>query len=335
MTSGGEVWAFLETVDGRLHDTATKTASEVRKVARLLDDHPCGVIAGVPEERFLQELAPFGLQRIYALSGKRSERGSAEEHGHAVATLAARRSPSCVLFAATPFGCEAAARVAARLGSGLASDCVDFARAGEEFTARRNVWGGRAHATVAWRGPPPHVATVNLDALEAVPESPGQPAELIVEEADFGTPRSELLRRWRVEPRELDLSEATVVVGIGKPILERPAALPMVEEVSERLGAALGGSRIVVDGGLLPRERQIGTSGKWLAADVYLACGISGSSYHMMGVKAVKHLVAVNLDRNAPIFQHVDFGVVGDLFEILPALAALLGGGKNEGENMP
>ncbi len=98
----------------------------------------------------------------------------------------------------------------------------------------------------------------------------------------------------------------------------------IVEEVAERLGAAVGASRIVVDGGVLPRARQIGASGKWLAADVYLACGVSGSSYHMMGVKAVKHLVAVNLDRSAPIFQHAELGVVGDLFEILPALSALL-----------
>ena len=335
MTNGGEVWSVLEASDGRLHDTATKIASEGRKVARLLHGDPCGVIASVPEERLLQALAPFGLRRLYAFGGERTEPTSAEQCARAIATLAARRSPSCVLFAATPFGCEAAARVAVRLGSGLASDCVDFDCAAEGLTARRNVHGGKAHATVAWCGPPPHVATVNLDALEEVAESSGPPAEVIVEEAESGVARTELVRRWRVEPRELDLSEARIVIGVGKPILARPAALPMIEAVAERLGAAFGGSRIVVDGGLLPRERQIGASGKWLAAEVYLACGISGSSYHMMGVKGVRHLVAVNLDRSAPIVQHAEFAVVGDLFEVLPALGALFEGDQRDRGNRP
>jgi electron transfer flavoprotein alpha subunit len=323
--AGGEVWAFLETAREGLHETATQAASEARRMARLLEGRACGVIAGMPEKRLLEELAPFGLERIYALRGDPESPRTAEEHARAVATLAERRSPSFLLFAATPLGCEAAARVAARRKSGLVSDCVDFARGAEGFTARRNVYGGKAHAKVAWRGPPPWVATISLDALEAIPESTGQLAEVVAEDGDFGAPRTELVCRWRVEPREVDLSEARIVVGIGKPILQRPADLSIIEEVAERLGAALGGSRVVVDAGLLPRARQIGASGKWLTADVYLACGVSGSSYHMMGVKAVKHLLAVNLDRSAPIFQNAELGVVGDLFEVLPALSALLG----------
>jgi electron transfer flavoprotein alpha subunit len=157
-------------------------------------------------------------------------------------------------------------------------------------------------------------------------------AELVAEEADFGEPPTELVRSWRVDPRDVDLSEARIVVGIGKPILQRPADLALIEDVAARLGAAVGGSRIVVDGGVLPRARQIGASGKWLVADIYLACGVSGSSYHMMGVKAVKHLVAVNLDRGAPIFQRAEVGVIGDLFEVLPALSALLPPRRRDGD---
>jgi len=329
--TGGETWAFLETVEGGLHETAAQAASEARRVARLLEGRACGVIAGIPQRRLVEELAPFGLDKIYALHGGAGLPATAEEHTHALVTLAERHVPSLLLFAATPLGCEAAARVAARRRSGLASDCVDFAREGDELVARRILCGGRAHAKVAWRGPAPWVATVNLDALEALPQSPSEPPEVVTETIDFAPPRTELVRRWRVEPREVDLAEARIVVGIGKPILERPAELSMLETVAERLGAALGASRVVVDAGLLPRERQIGASGRWIAADVYLACGVSGSSYHMMGVKAVKHLVAVNLDRGAPIFQHAEFGVVGDLFEVLPELAALLGTGEPAG----
>lgn len=322
--TGGEVWSYLETVEEDLHETAAQAAAEARRVARLLEGRACGVIAGTPQRRLLEDLAPFGLERIFALGRAPGPPPSVEQLGRALAAVAARRAPRLLLFAATPLGCEVAARVAARLRRGLISECVDFARDGDGLAARRSVGGGRAHATVAWCGAPPWVATVSLDALEAVRAGPGEVAEVVAEEADFGAARTELVRRWRVEPRDLDLSEARVVVGIGKPILQRPADLAIVAEVAERLGAALGGSRVVVDGGLLPRERQVGASGKWLAADVYLACGISGSSYHMMGVKAVKHLLAVNLDRGAPIFQRAELGVVGDLFEVLPELRALL-----------
>jgi electron transfer flavoprotein alpha subunit len=329
--TGGEVWAFLETVGEGLHETATQAASEARRVARLLDGRPCGVMTRLPEKRLLEELAPFGLETIYVLRGDAESPSTAQEHARAVAILAERRSPCFLLYAATPLGGEAAARVAARCKSGLVSDCVDVARTPDGFTARRSVCGGRAHATVAWRAPLPWVATVSLDALEAVPEGAGQLPQIVVEDGDFGVPGTEVVRHWRVDPREVDLSEARIVVGIGKPILQRPADLSIIEEVAKRLGAAVGASRVVVDGGLLPRERQIGASGKWLAADVYLACGVSGSSYHMMGVKGVKHIVAVNLDRDAPIFQHAELGVIGDLFEVLPALSALLAADSSEG----
>ena len=98
----------------------------------------------------------------------------------------------------------------------------------------------------------------------------------------------------------------------------------MIEGVARRLGAVFGASRVVVDSGLVPKERQIGASGKWLNADVYVACGVSGSFYHMMGIKGVKHLVAVNTDRDAPIFKSAELAVVGDMFKVLPSLGNLL-----------
>jgi electron transfer flavoprotein alpha subunit len=106
----------------------------------------------------------------------------------------------------------------------------------------------------------------------------------------------------------------------------------MIERVAERLGAAFGASRVVVDSGLLPKEKQIGASGKWLSADIYLACGVSGSFYHMMGVKAVKHLVAVNTDRDAPILKSAELRVIGDLFEVLPSLGRLVDDAGEEKE---
>lgn len=328
----GEVWAFCEGEGRRLHRTAPQIASEAKRVAEMLEGKPCGLL-GIEEgaegtEGLVQELWPFGLKKIYLIRGNAPPPWTPEVHAQALTALAQKHHPQFLLFAATPLGSEVAARVTARLGSGLISNCVDFTREGEKFVARKAACGGKVHMTCTWLAPEPYVATVELGSLEAVEERAPQEGEAVEERVEIAPLRTELVRRWRVDPREVDLTEASVVIGIGRPIIARAEEVAMMEEVAERLGAAFGASRAVVDSGLLPKEKQIGASGKWLSADVYLACGISGSSYHMMGVKGVRHLVAVNTDRNAPIFKFAELGVAGDLFEVLPALAGLLDAGK-------
>jgi len=315
----GEVWSFIESAGGGLHKSATKIATEATRMGNLLGEIPCGVMlagGGAPAE----ELAPFGLQKLYALKADAPDSWTPEAYAHAVAALIARRKPHLVLFAATAFGSEVAARVSARLGSAFISNCVDFAREGEGFVARKAVHDGRAHLTLTWSAPPPHIASVDLEALEAIEERSAAPLEVIEEAAEIGSLSAELLSRWKTDPRQLDLTEASLVVGVGRPILSRIEELPGLRDAAEKLGAVFGGSRPVADAGALPKEKQIGASGKWLTSDVYIACAISGSTYHMMGIRGVRHLVAVNTDRNAPIFKHAELGIVGDMFEILPAL---------------
>jgi len=150
-----EVWAFLESTDGRLHETAAKVASEARRVGRLLGARACGVVPAEADPALLANLARSGLETIYRFAGDPSAPWTPETCAAAVASLAARRSPHCLLFAATALGTEVAARVAARQRSGLASRCVDFEKRGDDLVARRAVHGGKAHATVGWSTPPP------------------------------------------------------------------------------------------------------------------------------------------------------------------------------------
>jgi electron transfer flavoprotein alpha subunit len=328
-----EVWAFLEASEGLAGETAPKIAFEAQRVARLVGARACSVVAEQPEGSDPPPLAP--VDRLYRVRGEPWGRWTPEALAHALVSLACQYEPYAILFAGTALGAEVASRVAARLGRGLASRCVDFERRGEDLVARRPVAGGRFHATVRWTTAPPYLATVDPEALELPDRESSGPGEVVEARVSLPPSRTRLLRRWELPPGDIDLTEARFVLGIGKPIVSRPEWLPRIQEIARRLGAALGASRIVVDAGLIPKARQIGASGKWLGSDVYLACGISGSSYHMMGVKGVKHLVAVNIDRGAPIFQAAELGVVGDLFEILPALArhyeSALGGSTQGG----
>jgi electron transfer flavoprotein alpha subunit len=316
----GEVWSFIETAGGRPHKTATKIATEATRLGNLLGGLPCGVIVAQDRHALADELAPFGLQKLYLVKSDASASPTPEAYAQVLAAVVPKRQPNLVLFAATAFGSEVAARLSARLGSGLISNCIDFAREDEGLVARKAVYEGRAHLTMTWAAPPPHIATVELDALEALEERSQTPLELIEETAEVGPFGTELISRWKTDPRQLDLAEASLVVGVGQPILSRIEELPRLREAAEKIGAVFGGSRPVADAGALPKDKQIGVSGKWLTADVYIACAISGSTYHMMGIRGVRHLVAVNTDRNAPIFKHAELGIVGDMFEILPAL---------------
>ncbi|MGD0072883.1 MAG: electron transfer flavoprotein subunit alpha/FixB family protein [Candidatus Binataceae bacterium] len=319
----GEVWSFIETTGGGLNKNATKMATEATRLGNILGEVPCGVLVADGGGTLADDLAPFGLQKLYALKAEAPGAWTPEAYAHALADLVAKRQPHLVLFAASAFGSEVAARVSARLGSGFISNCVDFAREGEGLVARKAVHEGRAHQTLTWAVPPPHIASVDLAALEAIEERSPVALEVIEENAETGALGVELLSRWKTDPRQLDLTEASLVVGVGRPILSQMDALPNLRDAAEKIGAVFGGSRPVADAGALPKEKQIGASGKWLTADVYIACAISGSTYHMMGIRGVRHLVAVNIDRNAPIFKHAELGIVGDMFQVIPALEKL------------
>jgi electron transfer flavoprotein alpha subunit len=323
-STAGEVWAFLETSGAQLHKTAAGIATETARVARLLGQRSCGIAVGGEGKSFAAQLKNFGFEKLYLLDPQATIQWTPEICAQAIADTISTRKPTLMLFAATPRGSDIAARVAARLGSGLISECVDFAREGDELHARKAVYGGAAHMTLRWLGAPPWFATVEQDALEAIEEAGGTVAQVIEERVAVAPPRTELVRQWKADPRQLGLAEANLVIGVGRPVIARAGELQALKEAAESMGAVFGVSRPVADEGLVPKDRQIGMSGNWLAADVYIACGISGSSYHMMAVRKVRHLIAVNIDRNAPILKSAELAIVADLFELLPALGKLM-----------
>jgi electron transfer flavoprotein alpha subunit len=213
-------------------------------------------------------------------------------------------------------------RLASLLESGVIANCTDFEQDHGKPLARKPVYEGKADARVSWMGPPPHIATISLSALEDVTAKNKLEPEIISEDIPKIASHTRLLKQWKVGLSELDLAEAEVVIGVGKGV--DAAFMGVIHKLAELVGGVIGGTRIAVHSGMIPHDRLIGTTGKWLNSKAYIALGISGAPQHVMGIKEVKETVAINVAKDAPIFNHAKTGVVGDLHEIVRSLIALI-----------
>lgn len=304
-----------------LQDVGRKMAAESRRTAKIFRGDACGVIYGLYSKDILEELKQYGLKQIYLLQG--GSFASPETISYSLQLAALKFKPQFLLFACSPLGIEVAARTAAALQRGIISSCVDFESQSGEILARKVVYGGKADAIVTWMTPPPYVATIDLMALEDVKERAQNIPQIIIEEAKEATPVTKLVRMWEIGLSELDLSEAKVVIGVGRGV-KSTKSMGLINKLAGQIKAIVGGTRIAVYSGLVPLERQIGTTGKWISSDVYLTLGISGAPQHVMGIKEVKNIIAVNISREAPIFKYSSLGIIGDLDEIVPQLVDII-----------
>jgi electron transfer flavoprotein alpha subunit len=315
-----EVWSFLEIDNGARHDSARKMAAEARRAAGIFDAAASGLIFGHCSSEVLEELKWYGLKNLYLFRGELPF--SPETIACSIHSAAARLEPRFILFENNPSGAEIAGRVAASLERGLISGCIDFELEDGKPLARKTVYDGKAHAVCAWTAPPPCLATIDSSALEDVKDKSQTEPEIIHEEVVGEKCLTTLLRKWEVGLDELDLGEARIVVGVGKGV--RAEFMETINRLAGSIKGVIGGSRIAVYNGLVPLERQVGTTGKWLSSDVYISIGISGAPQHVMGIKEVKNIIAINVIKEAPIFRYAKLGIIGDLYEVVPALIDLI-----------
>jgi electron transfer flavoprotein alpha subunit len=256
----------------------------------------------------------FGDAEVIEVTG--TDRYHPVAHANAVATHAKSSGADVVLTGATLNGRDLAARVAAKLGWAYAADCTDASAKDSVFEVKRPMYAGKVRATL--RVPTPAVLSIRPGAW-TLPSGAGELAPTAVA-ADAS---AEKLKFARFEPtatssKRVSLSEARVIVSGGRG-LKGPENWKMLEELADALGAATGASRAVTDAGWRPNEEQVGQTGKTVTPDLYIALGISGAIQHLAGMTSSKVIVAVNKDPDADIFKIADYGVVGDLFEFLPA----------------
>ncbi len=217
-------------------------------------------------------------------------------------------------------GKDLAPRVAAKTGAGLASDCVALEAKGGKLVARRPMYAGKAYATVEWAGEP-QMATLRPNVFALGVPDPARQAEVVKGNAPASS-RAKVTAVGVSAQGKVQLTEAQIIVSGGRG-LKGPENFPLVEALAEAMGAAVGASRAVVDAGWVDHQMQVGQTGKTVSPTLYVACGISGAIQHLAGMSSSKCIVAINKDADAPIFKVADYGILGDVFEVLPKLTAV------------
>jgi len=267
----------------------------------------------------LQQLADWGATRVWLWEDAALTPYRGETWVPALAELAQREAPRAIWGAVTSRQRELMARLAARLGAGLAADCVAIARADGGLVATRPVYAGKLLARVRWTGAP-WIATLRPNVFKAAEAAAGRtPAVERVALGAVSAPTTFAERREEAQTGLPELTEAEIVISGGRG-LKGPENFALLEQLAGVLGAAVGASRAAVDAGWKPHRFQVGQTGRTISPKLYIGCGISGAIQHLAGMRTSKVICAVNKDPEAPIFKIADFGLVGDLFEVVPLL---------------
>ena len=314
----GDVLAVVEQRSGRLPGVAREVVAAARAVADGLGGQVDALVVGGPGlSGAVSELGDFGADRILVAEDAALDAYHPELHRDVVVNTATN-GYAAIVFAATAQGKDLAPRVAARLDVPLAGDVTGIAIEGGELHVTRPVYAGKAFSRLSF-ATTPAVFSVRPNAFAAVENAGAGTVEAV--DASHGEPKVRQVEFREASSDALDVSEATIVVSGGRG-LKDPENWHLLEDLRDAIGegAGLGASRAVVDAGWRPHGEQVGQTGKTVAPKLYFALGISGAIQHLAGMRTAGTIVAVNKDADAPIFQVADYGVVGDLFEVLPVL---------------
>lgn len=274
---------------------------------------------GDVSETAVSSLASHGAATIHKLKGANLDNYSAEGYSAALKGLIDGGSYDYVIAGATSTGKDFFPRLSASLNSGMASEVTNFVMDGDNLSATRPLFAGKVLAKVEIVGPKPHFLTVRPNAL-GLPEAPTAGAGATADvNAEAGEIRAAIKEIIKGASEKLDLTEANIIVSGGR-AMKNAENFSILNEMADVIGATVGASRAAVDSGFAGHSMQVGQTGKTVAPTLYIACGISGAIQHLAGMRTSKIIVAINTDPDAPIFTKADYGIVGDLFKIVPIM---------------
>jgi len=314
--------AYLEIRDGKIKRSSFEALSEARRRADELGVETAAVIAGAAVDDQAPGAFAHGASKVYIIANPVLADYSAQAYAIALAGFAVEAKPAALFFAATALGKDLAPRLAARLGVALATDCTQVAVKDGALEFTRPIYAGKAFLSLRLKSSP-QLATLrpNVFPLGETATGPGEVIRMdaVIPEGAIKGRVAEILKE---ESAELDVTEADVVVSGGRG-LKGPDAFALLRDLAAVFPrAAVGASRSAVDSGWIGHQHQVGQTGKTVSPELYIAVGISGAIQHLAGMSSSKVIVAVNKDPDAPIFKAADYGVVGDLFEVVPKLTA-------------
>ena len=316
------IWVFAEQHDGRLADVGLELLGKARELGEQRSEEVCALLLGNRVEDLAGTLFSYGADRVYLVQDPLLGTYSTEGYTAALSRLVDAYQPDILLVGATDLGRDLAPRLARRVGAGLTADCTGLKIDAEEgiLLQTRPAFGGNIMATIANRFSRPQMATVRPGVMEKKTGFPSA-GVLCREEAGI-TEQTIRVNRLDIRPEEhepIDLTKARVVVTAGRGAASKEG-LALLGELARALDGELAGTRALIEEEWLPPDRQIGQTGQTVRPELYIGCGVSGAVQHRAGMSGSRYVIAVNQDSRAPIFQVADWGLVGDLFQIIPEL---------------
>jgi len=313
------IFVIAEQRDGALRKVSFELASAARKLADQTSDEVSAILLGSGIEGLAAELAKFGVDKVFVGDNAALEPCVTEAHSQVIAKILKDNDAAIALFAASVQGKDLSARVAAKLAGGLATDCTDVKMDGGKFVAVRPMYAGKCFADVEFTSTPA-MASLRPNVFPAVENAKAGAVTKVDVAVD--AQKSKVLEVQKDTSGKVDLTEANIIVSGGRG-MKGPDEYKILEELADVLKGTVGASRAAVDAGWRPQKDQVGQTGKVVSPNLYVACGISGAIQHLAGMSSSKCIVAINKDAEAPIFTKADFGVVDDLFKVVPELTAV------------
>lgn len=314
-----ELWVVVDHEKGEPKKVSLQMLSAGRRIGEKLGHDLVAVFAGTGFDAAKEKLAKYGASKVLVAEGEDLEGYLVQPGVDLLTKLVQERSPEVLLFASVPYGKDLGSGLAAKLGAGILADVVDIDPQDGGLVCAMSVFGGAMTTKSRIKGAP-QIICVKPNAFVAE-ESPAEAAEERVEvQVSDDAKRVKVADRVQQEAGgRPGVEEASIIVSGGRG-LGGPENFRIVEELADVLGAAVGASRAAVDAGWYPHQHQVGQTGKTVSPQLYVAVGISGAIQHRAGMQTSKTIVAINKDADAPIFGLTDFGLVGDLFKVVPAL---------------
>ena len=323
-----KILAITELRQGKWNGTSFETLVAAQEMAKQTSSALSAVVIGKGVSSFADELAAKNVAEVLLVEHDLLDAYTPDGFCVALKQTIESAKPDLVLFPHTYQVRDFAPKLAAMLGKGMIGDCIGYRHEGGKLIFVRQMFQGKTAADVTFVGAGPWFASFQsgafrADLLEAQAGGAKAPVNKIAVTLSADQIRTKPLDLFKEAKSAVDLTQAPLIVAIGRGI-KAPENIPQAEAVAKAMGAEIAASRPICDEGWLPMERQIGSSGQTVAPKLYLALGISGAIQHVVGMKGARTIVAINKDQNAPIFEIADYGVVADIFEVMPALTEAL-----------
>ncbi|QZY54250.1 electron transfer flavoprotein subunit alpha [Crassaminicella profunda] len=317
------VWVFAEQRQGEIMPVVVELLGEGRKLADEIGTDLCAIVLGNNIDGLAKELIAYGADKVYVAQDELLENFTTDGYTKVITDAIEEFKPEIVLYGATHIGRDLAPRLAARVDTGLTADCtkLEIDPEDKKIKQTRPAFGGNIMATIVCPNHRPQMSTVRPGVMDKAHKDDSKTGEIIEVNVQLTKEdvRTEVVEIVKTKKDMVSLTDADVIVSGGRG-LGKPEGFELMKQLADKLGGVVGSSRACVDAGWIDHSHQVGQTGTTVKPTLYVACGISGAIQHLAGMQSSDIIVAINKNPHAPIFEVADFGIVGDLYDVVPAL---------------